>query len=284
MNLNLAANNYDFFVPDGKSIDLALQRTTHLAVAAHQDDIELMAYHGIAECYQKSDKYFGAVVLSDGAGSPRTGKFANCTDEDMKKIRRQEQRDAATLGEYSFILQLNYPSSAIKDPHQDGPREDLAKVFASLHPQTVYLHNIVDKHPTHLGTVLRCIDALRACKDHHLPERILGMEVWRNLDWLNDDQKIILDTSPYPELARKLITVFDSQVSGGKSYDAAVIGRRLANATFGESHAVDKVTSSNFALDLKPLITDPQLTPALYAQQKIQDFMAAATGLIQKLS
>ena len=43
----------DFFVPDGTALAAALARTTHLCLAAHQDDIEIMAYHGIAECWPK---------------------------------------------------------------------------------------------------------------------------------------------------------------------------------------------------------------------------------------
>ena len=43
----------DLYVPDSLGADEALSRTTHLAVGAHQDDLEIFAYHGIAECYQK---------------------------------------------------------------------------------------------------------------------------------------------------------------------------------------------------------------------------------------
>ena len=37
----------DVFVPDESSLAEALAKTTHLAVGAHQDDIEFMALHGI---------------------------------------------------------------------------------------------------------------------------------------------------------------------------------------------------------------------------------------------
>ena len=50
--------------------------------------------------------------------------------------------------------------------------------------------------------------------------------------------------------------VFDSQISGGKRYDLAVMGRRLAHATFHESHATDKETGLVFAVDLTPLTED----------------------------
>ena len=35
-------------VPDGVSIDDAFTRTTHLAIGAHPDDLEVMDYHGVA--------------------------------------------------------------------------------------------------------------------------------------------------------------------------------------------------------------------------------------------
>ena len=41
-------------------------------------------------------------------------------------------------------------------------------------------------------------------------------------------------------LPADLLRVFQSQIAGGKRYDLASLGRRLANATFFESHAVDQ--------------------------------------------
>ena len=37
----------DVYVPDGSTVAEALTKTTHVAVGAHQDDIEFMALHGI---------------------------------------------------------------------------------------------------------------------------------------------------------------------------------------------------------------------------------------------
>ena len=52
--------------------------------------------------------------------------------------------------------------------------------------------------------------------------------------------------------------VFDSQICGGKRYDLATMGRRQAHATYFESHGVDTSTGMSFAMDLTPLIEDPQ--------------------------
>src|SRR5258708_9857405 len=71
--------NADFFVPDGAAPDAALARTTHLCIAAHQDDIEIMAYHGIAECFGRNDRWFTGVVVTDGPVSPRGGIYGKST-------------------------------------------------------------------------------------------------------------------------------------------------------------------------------------------------------------
>src|SRR5581483_9405818 len=63
----------DIFVPDGSECHAALAGTTHLCIAAHQDDIKIMAYHGIAECFGRRDRAFTGVVVTNGAGSSRTG-------------------------------------------------------------------------------------------------------------------------------------------------------------------------------------------------------------------
>ena len=63
----------DVFVPDGSSLATALTRTTHLCLAAHQDDIEIMAYPGVVAGYESRDHYFTGVIVTDGAGSSRAG-------------------------------------------------------------------------------------------------------------------------------------------------------------------------------------------------------------------
>src|ERR1700733_9659265 len=88
----------DIFVPGGGDAAAALARTTHLCIAAHQDDIEIMAHSGIAECFGSTKKFFTGVVATNGAGSPRSGQYAGYTDQQMQAVRRQEQRRAADIG------------------------------------------------------------------------------------------------------------------------------------------------------------------------------------------
>src|SRR6266550_2597976 len=133
--------NADFFVPDGMAPEEAMARTTHLSIAAHQDDIEIMAYHGIAECFGSADQWFTGVVVTNGAGSPRTGIYGDFTDEAMQQVRILEQRKAAYLGEYAGQIQLGFPSSRVKDPNETAVVEDIANILRATRPRIVYLHN-----------------------------------------------------------------------------------------------------------------------------------------------
>lgn len=252
----------DIFVPDALAPEAALARVTHLCIAAHQDDIEIMAHSGISDCLDTAGKWFGGVVVTDGGGSPRSGVYSDFNDEKMKEIRRDEQRRAASLGRYAIQIQLAHPSALVKDAAAASVRDDLASILAGCSPEIVYLHNPADKHDTHVAVFLRCLEALRALPAEKRPQRVLGCEVWRDLDWLPDNEKVALDSGRHPQLAADLLRAFDSQISGGKRYDLAALGRRLAHATFHTSHATDRYAGITWAMDLTPLIAEPALSPA----------------------
>ncbi len=247
----------DVFVPAGGDPAAALARVTHLCVAAHQDDIEIMAHAGICDCLDQPGKAFGGVVVTNGAGSARTGAYSHFTDEQMQAARREEQRRAAALGRYAIQLQLAHPSADVKRPGHAGVAADLAAVFAGCTPEVVYLHNPADKHETHIAVLARCLEALHRLPPARRPRRVLGCEVWRDLDWLIDTDKVALDSGRRPELAAELLRVFDSQITGGKRYDLATLGRRAAHATFHTSHATDRLAGITWALDLTPLLAEP---------------------------
>ena len=244
------------YIPDGTDDETGISRTTHLAISAHQDDVEFMAYAPIAECFGQKDKHFGAIIVTDGAGSPRSGLYADYTDEEMKAVRIVEQKKAAFVGEYSFLAMLGYPSKAVKDAKNEKVVEELAALIRRARPKYLYTHNLADKHDTHVATALRVIAALRKLAPEERPEKVYGCEVWRDLDWLCDDEKVYLDCGAHPNLMRCLSAVFDSQIVGGKRYDLAAEGRRLANATFSASHACDTYEALNYAMDLTPLMDE----------------------------
>ena len=274
----------DFFVPDGTAPEAALARTTHLCVAAHQDDIEIMAYHGIAECFGQSDKWFTGVVVTNGAGSPRSGIYGQYTDEEMQKVRLVEQRKAAYVGEYGCQIQLGFTSGEVKNPKESSVVKDLSAILRAAKPEYVYLHNPADKHDTHVGVTMRAIAALRAARHQAKPKKVYGCEVWRDLDWLPDEVKQVMPASARSNIAAALVGVFDSQVSGGKRYDLATAGRRLAHATYYASHGTDEESAINFAMDLTPLLADPVMDVAAYVLGLIDLFRADVQKRVKGVS
>jgi LmbE family N-acetylglucosaminyl deacetylase len=269
-------------IPDGMAAPEALRRTTHLGIGAHQDDLEFMAFHGILACYDRADRWFGGVTITDGRGSSRAGKFKDWTDDQIAAERIREQDAAAVIGQYSFMAQLGYPSATVRDARESSVRDDLLRILEATRPEVVYLHNLADKHDTHVGCALRCIEAIRLLPKSDRPKKLYGCEVWRDLDWLVDTEKTPMPVSERPELARALNEVFATQIAGGKRYDLAVIGRRTANATFSQAHSTDQETAMQWAMDLTPLAQDDSLDPLTYTLGFIDRLKADVTARIRK--
>jgi LmbE family N-acetylglucosaminyl deacetylase len=268
------------FVPDGSPDPLG--RITHLGIGAHQDDLEFMAFHGILVCYHSATEWFGGVTCTDGAGSSRTGPYGKFTDEEMRAVRIQEQENAAVVGRYGAMIQLDYPSRAIKSATDPELKEDLKRIIEAARPRVVYTHNPADKHESHIGVVIAALQAMRELPAESRPEAVYGCEVWRGLDWMPDEDKVVHDVSAHENLASALNGVFDSQIAGGKRYDLATLGRRRANATFFEAHAADEAQMISFAMNLTPLVTDASLSIPDYVGEYISKFAGDVRAKLTK--
>jgi LmbE family N-acetylglucosaminyl deacetylase len=274
----------EIYVPDNTPVDAALARTTHLCIAAHQDDIEIMSAQPIIECFQQDDKWFTGVVVTDGRGSPRDGIYAKYGDDELRLVRFKEQRKAAIVGEFAAQVMLDMPSKIVKDVSRNEPVEDLVALLRVMKPQVVFTHNLADKHDTHVAVALRVINALRKLDQAERPERVVGCEVWRALDWMVDPDKVLMNVSDHENLQFALLGVFDSQIAGGKRYDLASMGRRRANATYFESHGVDATTGLSYAMDMTPLMNDTGKNPAQFTQEFIQRFAQDVNERIGRMS
>jgi LmbE family N-acetylglucosaminyl deacetylase len=269
--MKLRNANAEWFIPEGPDVKSAIKRTTHLAVSAHQDDIEIMAVDGILKCFHSSQNWFSAVVVTNGAGSARNGIYADYTDEDMQKIRKAEQKKAAYVGEYSALAMLDYTSAQVKSGCRDII-DELKGIISEARPEVIYTHNPADRHDTHLGVAVRLVQAIRELPRDIRPGKLYGCEVWRSLDWVTDDRKIVFDVSGHAALSAALLGVFDSQIAGGKRYDLATWGRRLANATYTASHRVDSSDSLSYAIDMTPLIQNDELPIIEFIKEYIARF------------
>ena len=280
LKLNSKAEIYVF---DGASEKEALSRTTCMGISAHQDDIELLSWAGILDCFGKKNKWFSAVVVTDGAGSPRTGLYADYTDDEMMAVRRLEQKKAAFVGEYGSLTMLNYSSKEVKDPKNSDVCDDYKNLILAARPEIIFTHNLADKHDTHVAVAVKLIKAIRQLPKEVRPKKLYGGEVWRSLDWVNDNEKTVFDVTEHQNMAMALVSLFDSQVSGGKRYDLATQGRRAANATYFESHGTDNAESLMYALDMTPLIEDDTIDISEYINKYIDSFKKDVNDRIAKL-
>ena len=201
----------------------------------------------------------------------------------MKRIRGAKQKKAAIAGEYSAVALLDYPSSAVKDPKNKFVKDEIKELVLSANPSFIYTHNLADKHDTHIAVALRTIDALRELPEDSKPETIYGCEVWRDLDWMVDADKVAFDVAAHENLACALVSIFDSQICGGKRYDLATIGRRRANATYHTTHGTDATSSMSFAMDLTPLIKDTTMDITEYTKGYIDRFAQDVQVRLEKL-
>jgi LmbE family N-acetylglucosaminyl deacetylase len=282
--MNFSKSTAEVWAPDGLGAEAALARTTHMGIGAHQDDLEIMCLEGILAGFGSADRWFCGVVVTDGGGSARDDIYADYTDEQMKAIRRVEQKKAAFVGEYAAAVFLDHPSSAVKDPNNHAPQQDIRALLEAARPEVVYMHNLADKHPTHIGVSMQAIRAIRSLPMDARPRRLYGCEVWRDLDWMVDSDKVVFRLDRHENIATSLVGVFDSQIVGGKRYDLATMGRRRAHATYHESHSVDASGLINFGMDLTPLIEDDSIDVTGFVLAHIDRFRASVQENLSKFA
>ena len=270
----------EIYIPGDLDPGAALSRTTHLGIGAHQDDLEIMAIDGVLTCFQDPDQWFSGAVISSGSGSPRSGPYHHFSDEEMIQVRDLEQKRAAFLGDYSAQVFLKYSSSEIKDRENPAVKEEIKGLVKATGPDIIYTHNLADKHPTHVAVAVKTIQAIRELPEEKKPQKLFGCEVWRGLDWILDSEKVIFDCSEQQNIQAALLGVFDSQISGGKRYDLATLGRRAANATYISSHETDDARGMAFAMDLTPLILDLGIDILSFVQSSIKRFSEDVSQLI----
>lgn len=256
MKIPMSNDHASYIVPGSPSPEEAVERTTHMGIGAHPDDLEVMALDGIFSCFDSDDQWFSGITVTDGAGSVRTGPYASCTEEELIDIRRREQRKAAVVGEYSIVYQLAHASSSVRDPSFQAHVSEIQQVLKEARPDVVYTHTPADRHPTHVAVSLAVVRALQEMPADARPETVFGCEVWRDLDWLCEEDRVVFDLSGMEHLRNALVGVFDSQIRGGKRYDRALSGRHRAHATFHASHEADAASSLMYGMDLTPAVED----------------------------
>jgi len=277
--MQLSSPGSSVFCPGGRPVADAFRSTRQLGVVAHADDLEIAAIKGILDCFDAPEPAFSGIVVCDGLGAPgRAG-----TDAEYGARRRQEQERAATLGRYAAVVFLDHPSARVRAA-EAAVASDLDEVLAHFSPELVYTHSLLDAHDTHVAVALQLIEALRRQPPELRPRQVIGCEVWRDLDWLPEPERMALDVGERTDLQRELIRVFASQTEG-KRYELATMGRRQAHATFRHPDRADETSGLVFGVDLTPLLAPDAPTAREFAlglvdalRRDVEERFARLTG------
>ncbi len=233
----------------------------YLAVSAHKDDVEIMAFDGIVQ--SMTGLGFVAAVLTDGGACPRGSAYVDLSDEQMAKVRTFEQKNASEIGGYEKLFLFERKSAEVKNCDKKLVEEvaEMLRQFPAL--EALYLHSPFDSHPTHVASLKVVLEALKTLPKEMLPKKVYGCEVWRDLDWLSKEDKVVFDVSGYDDLASNIMNCFESQ-NAIKRYDIASLARRKANATYNESHQGDNASALIFGIDL---------TQVAIGEKSLEDFV-----------
>lgn len=119
--LNLSSPAAEVFIPDGTPWEAASARITHLVVAAHADDVEIMAWHAVLHAEGVT-----AVIVTDGRDST---------------TRLLEQKRAASLGNYVAVICLDHASADVRQAACPALASYLSAVLSAVRARRVYTHN-----------------------------------------------------------------------------------------------------------------------------------------------
>ena len=259
-----------------------METTNLLAIGAHHDDIEVMAMDGILKAYGSKKYSFYACVLSDGAHFSKMGKYSDISDKEMIETRNQEQIRASQIGEYANLVFLKHTREDIENNEKDVVIKNIQKVILEVQPDVVYTHNIFDKGDIHTLTAIRVIEAILGLEEDKRPRLLYGCEIFRSLDWLPDKYKVVFDLSENKELQSRLIGVYDTRMEQSRNYNKAVVGRKLAHATFGNSNSsIDEEKLIWYGINLTPVI-QKGITLDEYCVKILNDFNKELLEYIKK--
>ena len=140
-------------VPDPSVVVEEVPEARHvLVVAAHPDDVDFGAA-GTVAAWVKAAVHVSYCIVTDGDAG---GSDRDITREEMARIRRQEQREAAATVGVSDVEFLGYPDGLLTASME--LRRDLSRVIRRLRPDRVLAQSpernwgrIRASHPDHLA-------------------------------------------------------------------------------------------------------------------------------------
>jgi LmbE family N-acetylglucosaminyl deacetylase len=192
-----------------------------LCFGAHADDLEIMCGHEAHISSLNGKRDFFGVVVADGAGpKPRAPRFESLTRCEMAKVRIKEQIAAADAGEYGGVFQLVHPSASFCHLMNETLVDEIHSILETCRPETLYAHNPLDAHHTHVAVYYHVCAALQRMPKNHRPKAFFGGEVWGHISrWYvlcnEENQEFapvkLVDCSRALEFIRRVLGNFASQ-------------------------------------------------------------------------
>lgn len=216
----------------------------YLCIAAHQDDIEMIALHGISQCfrngYRMANKNFhGATLVKP--------------EKDYER-RINEQEVAAVVGRYETIKNFEFDDLLEVRSRHDVVIVAVSRLVLKTRPRFIYTHSPFDIHGAHVGAMFCVVEAIkRAMRNSDWrPEKVYGVELWGSLDWLPEKFKETLILENCKRLSEDLLSSFESQ-NTDRDYTGGFFARTKSNGVFSFLKNGERSTPRTFAIDLMPL-------------------------------
>jgi len=172
--------------------------TSIMVVTPHPDDAEISSGGSLAKWIAEGRQVV-YVVCTDG--DKGTGDL-NITPEELAKVRRKEQLQAAAILGVREVVFLGHPDGGLEDTPQF--REELVKLIKRFRPDTVMTsdpHRRPFQHRDHRMTGTVAIDAcFPYARDYlfypeHLAQGLLPHKVGEVCLWASDSPDVYIDIS-----------------------------------------------------------------------------------------
>ncbi|MDX1975565.1 MAG: PIG-L family deacetylase [Rickettsiales bacterium] len=270
-----------------KPFDESLKDITDLVILAHADDAEIVAADKIAQCQKDPTRKLGVIIVTDGQGAARKGKYADFTNKQLADERVQEQVSAAIDGKFEFLAMLGQPD-LVEHPidSEQSTRDIYAIVSKCPKLESVITHNPFDRHPAHLGVLNATLGALKMLPPEAQAniKELRGSEVWGEVSWVGNPwlKKITLSKKEMDMQAR-LLGHHQSQTEGAKAYVPGVSAREVSRMVF----EIPRLTTGEFAgvmlaVDMNSLIGDKAITLEQFADNVLEEHANRMRGNARK--
>lgn len=242
-----------------------------LVFGAHQDDVEILGQRWAFDAYSSGARDFFGVVVANGAGKkPRSPRLTDLSTAAMCRLRNNEQKVAADIGEYGGCFMLSHASDSIRHRRNQDVVDEFREILMATTPEIVVTHNPIDLHTTHIGVYHHVTWAVQSLPQKKRPKFFYGGEVWGDMSrWhvaLNGRAGTeLIDSTNSLEFLTRLLGPFISQ-NDIMGYNSRIPMLLRLRAGLMDPYENTGMTAVQIVFNMNELISG-KMTPAEYRQR-----------------